>query len=252
MNTAPITATTASNEVLASKNKLSADMNTFLTLLTTQLKYQDPMEPMDATEFTNQLVAYSEVEQAIATNEKLDTLISLNNANLGAQTINYLGLTAQVVGNVFPLEDGKAKVAYTFDKAVDSAVITIKDSNGDIIYSTEAEKTQGTHEFEWDGTDSDGNKLEDGAYQFEVTTKVAEGEKNAEVTSTIFGKVTGVASDDKGVYVGLGDAVTANVNDILTIRPDDYFDKVAENDNTDNGTETDNTQSDNNSDSEQV
>ena len=65
----------SSNE--ASK-QLSADMNTFLTLLTTQLKYQDPMDPMDTAEFTNQLVQYSSVEQAIQTNEKLDSLLSIS------------------------------------------------------------------------------------------------------------------------------------------------------------------------------
>ena len=59
-------------------NQLSADMNTFLTLLTTQLKYQDPLDPMDTAEFTNQLVQYSSVEQAIQTNSKLETLLNLN------------------------------------------------------------------------------------------------------------------------------------------------------------------------------
>ena len=58
-----------------------------------------------------------------------------------------------------------------------------------------------------------------------MSTKVGSGETAATVTTTIFGKVTGVASDSNGVYVGLGDAVTAGLGDILTIRNDDYFDK---------------------------
>lgn len=121
----------------ASQN-LSADMNTFLTLLTTQLKYQDPLDPMDTAEFTNQLVQYSSVEQAIQTNEKLDSLLSMNIANLGAQAVSYIGKVAQVLGNVMPLEGGKAKATYTLDKNVVSTTIVVKDMNGNIVYSEQA------------------------------------------------------------------------------------------------------------------
>ena len=206
-------------------NQLSADMNTFLTLLTTQLKYQDPLDPMDTAEFTNQLVQYSSVEQAIQTNTKLDTLLNMSMSNLGAQAVSYIGKVAQVLGDVMPMEGGHAKATYTLDKNVSSAVITIKDMSGKIVYSETAETTAGTHEFTWDGKDSDGNQLEDGAYQIVVSTTVPNGESAANVTTTIFGKVTGVASDSNGVYIGLGDSVTANLGDILTIRNDDYFDK---------------------------
>ena len=214
--------TSSTNE---SSAQLSADMNTFLQLLTTQLKYQDPMDPMDTAEFTNQLVQYSSVEQAIQTNEKLDTLMSLNIANLGAQAVSYIGKTVQVLGDVMPLEGAKAKATYTLDKDVLSSSIVVKDMSGNIVYTQNGEKTSGTHEFTWDGKDSNGKQLEDGAYQIVVTTKVADGETAASVTTTIFGKVTGVASDQNNIYVGLGDAVTAQLGDIVTIRNDDYFDK---------------------------
>lgn len=210
------------------RQTLSADMNTFLTLLTTQLKYQDPLDPMDTAEFTNQLVQYSSVEQAIQTNEKLDSLLSLNVANLGAQAVSYIGKTAQVIGDVMPLENGKAKATYTLDKNVTSCMVSVKDMEGKIIYSAQGKITAGTHEFEWDGKDSDGNQLEDGAYQIIVTPKVASGETKATVMTTVFGKVTGVASDENNVYIGLGDAVTASLGDILTMRNDDYFDKTSE------------------------
>lgn len=210
----------------ASSQTLSADMNTFLTLLTTQLKYQDPLDPMDTAEFTNQLVQYSSVEQAIQMNSKLDSLLTLNMSNLGAQAVSYIGKTAQVLGDVMPLEGGKAKATYTFNKDVVSSTIMVKDMNGKVVYTTSGETTSGTHEFTWDGKDSNGIQLEDGAYQIVVSPKVNNGEAQATVTTTIFGKVTGVASDDNGIYIGLGDAVTASLGDILTMRNDDYFDKI--------------------------
>lgn len=219
------TQTGSSSTSNSASQTLSADMNTFLTLLTTQLKYQDPLDPMDTAEFTNQLVQYSSVEQAIQTNEKLDSLLSMNIQNLGAQAVSYIGKVAQVLGDVMPLQDGQAKAAYTLDKDVQSVTIIVKDLNGNVVYSEEGEVTAGTHEFDWDGKTAGGQQLEDGAYQIVVSAKVANGETSANVTTTIFGKVTGVASDSEGVYIGLGDAVTANLNDILTVRYDDYFDK---------------------------
>ena len=209
----------------SSSQTLSADMNTFLTLLTTQLKYQDPLDPMDTADFTNQLVQYSSVEQAIQTNSKLDSLLSLYTSNLGAQAVSYIGKVAQVLGDVMPLQDGQAKAAYTLDKDVKSVTIYVKDLNGNTVYSTNGETSSGTHEFDWDGKTSGGQQLEDGAYQIIVSAQTATGETAANVTTTIFGKVTGVASDSEGVYIGLGDAVTANLNDILTVRADDYFNK---------------------------
>lgn len=218
-------ASNTSSGASASSKTLSADMNTFLTLLTTQLKYQDPLDPMDTAEFTNQLVQYSSVEQAIQTNSKLENLLSLTISNLGAQAVSYIGKTAQVLGDVMPLQNGVAKAAYTLDKDVSSVSIVVKDMNGKVVYSTSGESTAGTHEFDWDGKDSDGNQLEDGAYQIVVTPKVPDGETAATVTTTVFGKVTGVASDSNNIYIGLGDSVTATLGDIITMRDDKYFDK---------------------------
>lgn len=227
----------------ASSQKLSADMNTFLTLLTTQLKYQDPLDPMDTAEFTNQLVQYSNVEQSIQMNEKLNNLLSLGVANLGAQAVSYIGKTAQVLGDVMPLQDGKAKATYTLNKDVQSVSILVKDMNGKVVYTATGQgTTAGTHDFTWDGKDFDGNQLEDGAYQIIVSPKVASGETAATVTTTIFGKVTGVANDDNGVYIGLGNAVTAGLGDIITMRDDDYFDTIkgdgGSSDGSDSGSET--------------
>ena len=209
----------------SSTNQLSADMNTFLKLLTTQLKYQDPLDPMDTAEFTNQLVQYSSVEQSIQTNAKLDTLLALNTANLGAQAVSYIGKTAQVLGDVMPLDGGKAKATYTLDKNVNTCVVTVKDMNGKVVYSETGNVTAGTHEFKWDGKGSDGSQLPDGAYQIMIGSTVNDGETATSIVTTVFGRVSGVASDENTVYVGLGDAVTAKLGDILTIKEDDFFKK---------------------------
>lgn len=210
----------------SSSQTLSADMNTFLKLLTTQLKYQDPLDPMDTAEFTNQLVQYSSVEQSIQMNTKLNSLLSLGVANLGAQAVSYIGKTAQVIGDVMPLQDGKAKATYNLDKDAQSVTIMVKDMNGKVVYTETGKATAGNHEFTWNGKDSNGIQLEDGAYQIVVSPKVESGATKPKVITTVFGKVTGVANDENGVYIGLGDSVTAGLGDILTMRDDKYFDNI--------------------------
>ncbi len=88
MATDPITTTTGLADKAAKTNqsglKLADDMQQFLTLLTTQLQNQDPLSPMDSTEFTNQLVQFSQVEQQITSNQKLDSLLALQLASISS------------------------------------------------------------------------------------------------------------------------------------------------------------------------
>lgn len=210
----------------ASSQTLSADMNTFLTMLTTQLQYQDPLDPMDAAEYTNQLVQYSNVEQAIQTNSKLDSLLSLSIYNLGVQATGYVGKTVQVLGDVMPLENGAAKATYTLSQNAADCNILIKDADGNTVYSTTGDKAAGAHDFVWDGKNSLGNQLPDGAYQIVVVPTGLSGQSAPSVTTTVFGRVTGVASDDKGIYIGLGDATTTTLDNILTSRGESYWDEI--------------------------
>lgn len=225
---------------VASKT-LSADMDTFLKLLTTQMQYQDPLDPMDASEYTNQLVQYSNVEQAIQTNSKLDNLLNLSIHNLGVQATGYVGKTIQVLGDTLPLDGGVSKATYTLSQNVQECVVTIKDMNDKVVFSQQGEKTAGAHDLVWDGKDLDGKQLPDGAYKISVTTKSASGEAEAGVTTTVFGRVTGVASDDSGIYLGLGDAVTASLDYVLTARDGKYWDNLIDSlkkDGTDSKTES--------------
>lgn len=217
---------TSSNKTGAASQTLSADMNTFLTMLTTQLQYQDPLDPMDATEYTNQLVQYSNVEQAIQTNTKLDQLLSLSIYNLGVQATGYVGQTVQVLGDVMPLEKGAAKATYNLGQNVENTTILLKDLDGNVVYTASGDTTAGSHDFIWDGKDNFGNQLPDGAYQIVVSPQALSGQAAPTVTTTVYGRVTGVASDDKGIYIGLGDATTTTIDSILTSRGTNYWDEI--------------------------
>lgn len=221
-----ISSINTSSTTTSSSQTLSADMNTFLTLLTTQLQYQDPLDPMDTAEYTNQLVQYSNVEQAIQTNKKLDNLLSMSIYNLGVQATGYVGKTVQVLGDMMPLDGGVAKSTYTLSKNVQECTILVKDADGNVVYTQSGEKSAGAHDFVWDGKNSAGEQLPDGVYQIVVNTSVAQGEAAASVTTTVFGRVTGVASDSNGIYIGLGDAVTATLDYVLTARDENYWNQL--------------------------
>ena len=209
----------ALDAVSTSKNKLAKDLNSFLTLLTSQLKNQDPLSPMDSSEFTNQLVEFAQVEQQIGMNDNLTSLIGLVNQSIVSSAVNYIGATIEGESNQVPLQDGKLKAAYGLKAEAKQVTIVVRNEDGDIIYSRPidqaAGKTQGVHAFEWNGKDSNGNQLPDGAYTLSVTAVGAD-EKPVENYVTAFGRVTGVTSINGATVLLIG-KVGIPVNSVLSV-----------------------------------
>jgi len=158
--------TKTGDDALAS---LSGDYSNFLTLLTTQLKNQDPLSPMDATQFTQQLVQFSAVEQQINGNKKLDQLIGLQSTANAYGAVGFVGTSIAADSNDVPLQNSKAKFDYTIEKAGGAATLKILNSSGNIVMLKQVDATVGTHPVEWDGTDYFGNKLPDGKYTVSVS-----------------------------------------------------------------------------------
>lgn len=200
----------------ASSTKLTENFDTFLTMLTVQLKNQDPLSPMDSTEFTNQLVQFSAVEQQIASNKNLENLIAVTQTNTKAQAIAYIGHTIEVAGTMLPVQDGKASFSYTLPEEAKSITVTIKDASGKLVANLPAQTTAGRHEVEWDGRDSTGKVVEDGAYKIEIAATNGEGEA-IDVGSTVYGRVTDVAADSTETLIAMG-KVVSKVEDVLTVR----------------------------------
>ena len=173
---------TSSTDPSASMKQLSGNFSTFLTLLTTQLKNQDPTSPMDSNQFTQQLVMYSQVEQQIDTNTNLKTLIAQGTSSAAAVTTGYLGKKVSITNGNASLTAGAANWTYNLDTASATTQLTITDANGKIVYTGAGETTSGNHSFAWDGKDNNGNQLPDGTYKLTVTAADAAG--NA-VTSSV-------------------------------------------------------------------
>ena len=175
----PNTATGTSNE--NSMSKLSGNFSTFLTLLTSQLKNQDPTSPMDTNQFTQQLVMYSQVEQQIQGNTHLKTLIAQGQSSAAAVATGYLGKKVSITNGMASLSSGEARWTYNRSSAASASNLTVTDANGKVVYVDEAEKTAGSHPFTWNGKDNNGNQLADGVYKLTVTASDAA--KNAVTTA---------------------------------------------------------------------
>jgi len=184
-STTPSTSTTSSASSVTTDNaaaQLSGNFDTFLTLLTTQLQNQDPTNPMDSNQFTQELVQFSGVEQQINTNNNLQTLISLQQGNAGTAATSYLGKTITVTNGQAALQDGEADWSYALGSSAVATTLTVTNSAGQVVYTTPGETAEGQHDFSWDGEDSSGNQLPDGAYTLTVNGTDSTG---AAVTSAI-------------------------------------------------------------------
>jgi flagellar basal-body rod modification protein FlgD len=201
---ASATSTATTGQAAADKRKLDGDLNRFLTLLVSQLQHQDPLEPLDANQFTSQLVQFASVEQQIYQNANLEKLLAAQQNTQLASTVDYLGKQVEADGNALPLQNGEALAFYTLPRSAAQATITVQDAAGRTVTVTPADVAAGRHEFHWDGRAADGKRLPDGTYSFRVEAKDKNGNTIA-ATQTYSGRVSGVAADPAGVRLSLGD-----------------------------------------------
>jgi flagellar basal-body rod modification protein FlgD len=199
-------------------NGLSKNFDNFLLLLTQQLKAQDPLAPMDANQFTQQLVQFTSVEQAIATNDKLDKLIGAQTATQAATAISYLGTTITANTSSIGLSDHKASFDYELASDAKQVGIIITDQKGKVVRTATGEVKAGTHTFTWNGKDNSGEAtLDDGVYNIQVAALSADGEK-VDTTVTTSGKVTGVEIRDGGIVLSIGD-LELPFDNLISVHP---------------------------------
>ena len=175
VNPAAASASGGSGTSDSATQQLTGNLNTFLQLLTTQLQNQDPMNPMDSDQFTQQLVEYSQVEQQINTNTNLQTLISLQQGGAGSSAVGYLGKTVTVTNGNAPLTNGTASWNYALGTNAASTTLTVTNANGQTVYTGAGSTTAGSNTFNWNGEDNSGNQLADGVYTLAVSASASNG-----------------------------------------------------------------------------
>ena len=152
---------------------IAGNFQTFLSLLTTQLQNQNPLDPLDTNQFTQQLVEFAGVEQQLKTNDSLSTLVSLQQTAQATQALEYVGKTAVVRGNTTPLTNSSA--TWELNIPTNSTVnVSIANSAGQTVYTGNFSANAGNNQpFTWNGQGSDGTQWPDGLYT--LTASAADG-----------------------------------------------------------------------------
>ena len=216
METSSITSSNTSVSITG-KNSLAENFDTFLKLLTTQLQYQDPLAPMDTTEFTNQMTQFSQVEQAINTNAQLKSLIALQQTNQSLGALGYLGRTIEATSGSVSLSGSKATILYSLPAGAAKTVLTIRDGSGGLVRTISGETGAGRHQFAWDGKNDKGSVVANGAYKVAVTALDSEGNVIKGSLTGLVGTVKEVITESDPVVLMVGD-VPIEVGDIVAIR----------------------------------
>ncbi len=166
------------------------DFSTFLTLLTTQLKNQDPTKAMDPQQMTAQLVQFAQVEQAISTNANMSKLIGLQQAAQPTAAAPLMGKAVEVESDRLSLQDGVATLRLPAAAgAAREARIAVLDANGRAIKEATVALGAAPTDWVWDGRGASGERLPDGAYAFAVAGRVAGGGAAA-VEATVRARAT--------------------------------------------------------------
>jgi flagellar basal-body rod modification protein FlgD len=187
---APATNSTSSN-VSSNSTQIAGNFQQFLTLLTTQLQNQSPLDPLDTNQFTQQLVQFASVEQQLKTNDTLSSLLTSTKASTTANAAGYVGLNVTADGATKDLAGGSASWTINPSKAAAKATVTIKDANGSVVSTKTTMLAAGPQTFTWDGKNTNGVAQPNGSYTIAVTGTDASGQP-VNVSTEVSGTVSAV------------------------------------------------------------
>lgn len=200
------TSSTSSSSSAASLTGMTMGKEDFLKLLTTQLRYQDPLSPSDPKDFVAQLAQFSSVEQLINLNTKYDSnntaLSNLQGSMQMAQAVSFLDKTVKAQGSNFVVKSGQAdNLSFILGGNAKTTKVSIYNSANQLVRTIDAGSlSSGENKVSWDGKDSTGKQVADGSYSYQVTATDAQG-KSVTTATLITGKVEEVLQDQNKVYL---------------------------------------------------
>ena len=202
------------------KTEQNLGRDEFLKLFLAQMNHQDPLNPMDSSEFSSQLAEFSSLEQLFNVNENLESIKSVQDSSNQFQALELIGKDIEAEGDILSLnQDGTAYGSFSIDTRADCLVL-IKDQNGYYVKQINMGTLEaGDHTFEWDGLDEEGNSMDEGLYGFEITA-VDESGWEVDVETRFKGLVERVNLDAEQplLYVGeipiaLSQVINVNLHD---------------------------------------
>jgi flagellar basal-body rod modification protein FlgD len=191
--TTDLSKSSSSNPSLGSTTgaTLAGNFQTFLTLLTTQLQNQNPLDPLDTNQFTQQLVQFAGVEQQLKTNDSLSQLVTLQQTTQATQALGFVGKTALVDGSTATMT--KSSATWHLNVPSDATVdITVANASGQTVFTGKYTAGAGTDiPFTWNGMGNDGTQWPDGKYTISATGKDV-ANNNVGIAAQVQGTVSSV------------------------------------------------------------
>lgn len=172
---------------------IAGNFDTFLQLLTTQLQNQDPLDPMDATSFTQELVQFASVEQQVDMNTNMQTLISMQSTTEATSALQLVGSTVTIGGATSNLSNAtNTPATWSLNSpSAGTGQVTITSSAGTTAYTGTVTLNAGNNTYTWNGVSNNGQTWPDGTYTIAVTAANASGQSMT-VSTQQQGTVTGV------------------------------------------------------------
>jgi flagellar basal-body rod modification protein FlgD len=213
----PINNSTTSSLTAGSAADVKATKDNFLKLLVTQMKYQDPMKPMDSAQMTSQIAQLNTVEGINQLNVTVSNLQASLMASQSMQSASLIGKTILADGNSISLLNGSANLSMRLEGAAESVVIDVINASGRIIKSTDlGASAAGIKSFTWDGSTNEGGTAPNGQYTFQVNAKKLN--QTVAVTPLTQATVSGVEMTSAGPQLSLNNGTNIALSTVRGVR----------------------------------
>ena len=198
-------AASSSTSTTSTTSTASSEKDMFLNLLVKQLQYQDPLNPVENTEFASQLAQFSSLEALTDMKDSIDTMSVIQNSMNSMQAMSFIGKTVNGSGNTINYTGSSSTIDYNVASNAENVVIKIYNSSGTVVRTVDLTGVQkGDNTYTWDGKNDDGSTLSSGTYKFKISATDYNGKAVTATTSTD-GTVTGVRYDSGNIYLEVGD-----------------------------------------------
>lgn len=214
INAATQTSATTQTDPGSSTSALTSDFETFLLMLTTQAENQDPLEPIDSSEYAAQLAQFSMVEQQVQTNDLLTQLTTALGGTDLNQLASWVGMDVQTSA-AFQFDSEPVTISASADPSADSAIMVIRNANGEVVDRISV--SVGAREFTWAGVDDAGNPMPAGAYSASLESYAGE-ELLSDTPASTYSTVVEAQIDSGAIVLTLDSGVEILTDDVNGVR----------------------------------
>lgn len=196
---------------------MGREFESFIRLLTAQIRNQDPMSPLDSTQFVEQLATFSALEQQVRSNVSLESIATMIYDMGSLIAGQWLGKTVSFESSWIPYTGSDIEFSADIPAGTDHSALTIRDSNGQVIWTETL--APGASSYSWDGRTSSGATVPvDSVLQFRIDT-YKDNQQTGSIAPRVITTVTSVGSEDGALRVGTSSKLSADLASVQIVDP---------------------------------